>query len=102
MLVWDVGEYEDEITGASWTTTNFPTIPGALYTLNSNPDLEQWTPINSFDALGDQLHLALFENNPSESADSAGEGEAVVSSRIGCYEIGLSLRSKLTTLTKAQ
>ena len=63
-LVWDLEDFVSD-DGKSWTTASFPTLPGALYTLTSGPVLESWTAVNSFYALGNQLHLALFENNPT-------------------------------------
>ena len=59
-LTWNLSEFEDE-SGAKWSTARFQTIKGALYTLASSPELETWTPVNSFYALGSELNLALFE-----------------------------------------
>lgn len=73
-LVWNMAEYEAD-TGAQWKTVRFPTLPGALYTLTSSPDLENWQAVQSFYALGDELELALFEQVPAPVTNSGGENQ---------------------------
>ena len=70
-LTWNLEDYVDD-SGSSWVTVRFPTIRGAVYTLASSPDLQTWTPINSFYALDNELHLALFERNPSPDLNEGG------------------------------
>ena len=63
-LTWNLEDYEDE-RGEVWTTARFETLRGALYTLQSSPDLDSWIPLQSFYALSSELHLALFSQTPS-------------------------------------
>lgn len=60
-LAWDLSAWEQD-TGSEWLTAQFSTLPGALYTLQSSADLENWASLNSFYALGSELNLALFES----------------------------------------
>ncbi|MEM9081709.1 MAG: hypothetical protein AAGC74_13580, partial [Verrucomicrobiota bacterium] len=69
-LTWDLSDHQTD-TGAIWTTAQFSTLPGARYTLASSPDLQTWSPLQSFYALGDHLHLALFEHTPPPADPNA-------------------------------
>lgn len=68
-LTWNIEDYVDG-SGSTWTTARFETLRGARYHLQSSPDLESWAQLQSFYALGEELHLALFEKLPGESSST--------------------------------
>ena len=74
-LTWSLEDFEDE-TGVLWTTARFETLRGAQYILQSSPDLDSWTPEQSFYALDRELHLALFQNTPPEISEEDLNSEA--------------------------
>jgi len=76
-LTWDIEDYVDD-GDSTWTTARFETLRGAIYTLQSSPTLETWAPLQSFYALGEELHLTLFENAPPEESAPLDTGELVV------------------------
>lgn len=63
-LHWDLTALEQD-SGAVWSTATFQTLRGALYHLQSSPNLGEWQSVNSFYAIGSELQIALFESEPA-------------------------------------
>ncbi|MBK1832480.1 hypothetical protein [Roseibacillus ishigakijimensis] len=73
---WELAE-EGQADGSVWTTAAFDTVRGASYTLQASGDLRDWSPLQSFYAMGQRLELALFEREAAPSSPPGGGAPAL-------------------------